>query len=148
MSKELFDNTNYFVITKKSGEVKKVNFDVNWVTLYFKLYNIKRKSDKFYMKSASVLSQSGRLMMNGHFDDIFYSLIEVISTKYKFMITGLNSEGGQVHHWRDTEAEVLEQLERMKVKYIEENDGRAQRLVYVTNLEDNKVIQKHIFDMV
>lgn len=142
MSVTLFHANNSFHIYKNNYDLKTINFRGNKVGLYYKLYSILRKKHNYDLRTATIMTETNRILMQGSFSDIFNALIEELNTEHKYTIVSFNSEGGKVHHWRDDLDGVLLQLNTLKEGYTKRGDGRLFRS-HIVMKNDEKL---EIFD--
>jgi|AGFT01.1.fsa_nt_gi hypothetical protein len=129
----LFHETNTFTVYKKNEEQKTIHFTGHRVGLYYKLYSILRKKHNYHLHTATIRDITGRVLMNGNFFDIFSELVTQLTTEHKFVIADKNSDGGEILHWRDDEAGVLEQLKVLQEKYKFSGDARLFNKLKVIN---------------
>lgn len=141
MSVPLFHPNNTFHIYKNNQDLKTINFSGHKVGLYYKLYSILRKKHNYHLRTATVMTLTSRILMQGNFFDIYEALISELKDEHKFSIITRNSENGDVYHWCDDTVRVLEQLEYFKEKYTRSAD---ERLFVPVTVENNETGSKYI----
>lgn len=144
MSVPLFHENNSFHIYKNNQELKTINFRGHKVGLYYKLYSILRKKHNYHLRTATVMTLTNRILMQGSFYDIFNALIEELRTEHKYTIVSVNSEGGEVHHWRDDLDGVLLQLNTLKEGYTRSGDERLFSSHIVMNNEKDETFHGNL----
>lgn len=135
MTVPLFHENNSFCIYKNNQELKTINFGGHKVGLYYKLYSILRKKHNYHLRTATIMSLTSRVLMQGSLHDIIFALVEELKNEHTYTITSVNSENGEVHHWRDDVEGVIQQLTVLKEKYTQSGDPRLYAKVRVTNNE-------------
>ena len=144
MTVPLFHPNNSFHIYKNNEELKTISFSCHKVGLYYKLYSILRKKHNYHLRTDTVMTLTSRILMQGSFYDIFNMLIEELKTEHKYTIVAINSEGGEVYHWRDDCEGVLAQLNHLKEKYKRDGDNRLFGSHIVMNNEKDETFHGNL----
>lgn len=145
MTVPLFHPNNTFSIYYKNHkECKTIDFSGNKVCLYYKLYSILRKKNKYLLSTATVKTPTDCVLMKGSFFDIYEALLEELLNEHKYTIISNNSDGDEVYHWRNDLGGVLGQLTQLKEKFASSGDHRLLSQVVVIENEKNKSFQGNL----